>query len=144
MGNNEEPKDPKLYNGSLRPVDARRSIPAVGAVAPLRSRLTLSENREHQGLSAVCCEPFSASNSLIIRENTGNFAILAPERGRRTPKSAGSTRAFSVNSLRNGTGNFKSRTGNFFGRSGNFQDGAGKLSSRALAIISIPHPSQIL
>jgi hypothetical protein len=36
--------------------------------------------RENSGLLAddgVCCEPLSMSNSLIIRENTGNFVILS-------------------------------------------------------------------
>ena len=55
---------------------------------------------------------------------------MGPDRDERTPKSAGSTRTFSANSLRNGTGNFKRRTGNSFGRSGNFQGRAGNLSAR--------------
>src|SRR5712692_10770112 len=70
------------------------------------------------------------SDSLLNRVRTVNFAILGPDRDERTPKSAGSTRAFSANSLRNETGNFKGRTGNSFGRSGNFQGRAGNLSAR--------------
>src|ERR1700680_999270 len=78
----------------------------------------------------VCCELLSPSNSLIIREKTGNLAVLGSDRDERTPKSAGSARAFSANSLRNGTGNFKGRTGNSLRRSGNFQGRAGKPSAR--------------
>ena len=70
------------------------------------------------------------SDSLLNRVKTGNFTILGRDRDERTPKSAGSTRAFLANSLRNRTGNFKRRTGNSFGRSGNFQGRAGNLSAR--------------
>ncbi len=74
------------------------------------------------------CSP--RSDSLLNREKTGNFAILGPDRDECTPKGSGSTRPFSANSLRNGTGNFKKRTGNSFGRSENFQGRAGNLSAR--------------
>src|ERR1700730_9179727 len=70
--------------------------------------------------------PFSSPNSLLNRGKTGNLAVLGPDWDERTPKSTGSTRAFSANSLRNGTGNFKSRTENSLGRSGNFQGRAGE------------------
>jgi hypothetical protein len=90
------------------------------------------------------CSP--QSDSQLNRGKTGNFAILGPDRDERTPKSAGSTRTFSANSLRNGTGNFKRRTGNSFGRSGNFQGRAGNLSARTLHSPArfLPETSSIL
>ena len=43
---------------------------------------------------AVCCELLSASNSLIIRENTGNFFIFDSEMPLRLPNYAGSIGVF--------------------------------------------------
>jgi len=67
------------------------------------------------------------SSSLLNRELTGNFGVFGPKRLLARSKSAGSTKAFPANSLRNGTGNFNHRTGNPFGGTGNFQGGAGNL-----------------
>jgi hypothetical protein len=69
---------------------------------------------------AVWSEPLSASNSLIIRENTGNlrdFKALRPISQLKKPRVLS---GFSQNSLLNGTGNFKTRTGNYFEGTGNF------------------------
>jgi hypothetical protein len=75
---------------------------------------------------AVCSELLSASNSLIFRENTGNFS----DSGRLLVDFAAKTPClrygFFRNSLLNGTGNFDLQTGNSFGLSGNFQGGAAK------------------
>jgi hypothetical protein len=80
---------------------------------------------------AVRCELLSGSNSLIIRENTGNFFIFESEEPLRPPNYVGSVGVFSANSLLNGAGNFNRRTGNYFTVSGNFQGGAGKFIWRA-------------
>jgi hypothetical protein len=61
---------------------------------------------------AVCCEPFSASNSLIIRENSGNYAISGTFEVGEAKKTPHPACAFSRNSLEIGTGNFKQVTGN--------------------------------
>jgi hypothetical protein len=73
----------------------------------------------------------SASNSLIIRENTGNyrdFGHLGVELGPNKPRLLP---CFCRNSLLNGTGNYFGGTGNFFDVTGNFQGGAGKFIWRA-------------
>jgi len=68
------------------------------------------------------------SSSLLNRELTGNFCVFGPKTSLARSKRAGSTKAFSADSLLSGTGNFIHRTGNSFSRSGNFQGGAGNLS----------------
>jgi hypothetical protein len=80
---------------------------------------------------AVWRELLSASNSLIIRENTGNFrdfGRLGVELGPNKPCLLSS---FCRNSLPNRTGNYFGGTGNFFDATGNFQGGAGKFTWRA-------------
>ena len=80
---------------------------------------------------AVLCELLSASNSLIIRENTGNFrdfGRLGVELG---PNKSCLLSGFCRNSLLNRTGNYFGGTGNFFNVTGNFQGGAGKFICRA-------------
>jgi hypothetical protein len=80
---------------------------------------------------AVLCELLSASNSLIIRENTGNyrdFGRLGVELG---PNKSCLLWGFCRNSLLNRTGNYFGGTGNFFDVTGNFQGGAGKFIWRA-------------
>jgi hypothetical protein len=80
---------------------------------------------------AVLCELLSASNSLIIRENTGNFrdfGRLGVELG---PNKSCLLSGFCRNSLLNRTGNYFGGTGNFFDVTGNFQGGAGKFIWRA-------------
>jgi hypothetical protein len=54
---------------------------------------------------AVCCEPVSVSNSLIIRENTGNFFDFGLDlRSGRAETAVGADAIFG-NSLKFGTGN---------------------------------------
>ena len=50
---------------------------------------------------AVCCERLSASNSLIIRENTGNFRDFSPPGADLEPKKPHILLGFSLNSLLN-------------------------------------------
>src|ERR1039458_5287572 len=76
---------------------------------------------------AVRCELLSASNSLIIRENTGNFRDFGRLRAELQPKKPRLLWGFHRNSLLNRTGNYFSGTGNFFNGSGNLQDVSGKL-----------------
>jgi hypothetical protein len=67
------------------------------------------------------------SNSLIIRENTGNFrdfGCLEVDLNRRKPCLLS---GFYRNSLLNRTGKYFGGTGNFFDTTGNFQGGAGKI-----------------
>ena len=54
---------------------------------------------------AVSCEPVSVSNSLIYRENTGNSSISGSDLMSDPSETAAAIDAFSLNSLRSGTGN---------------------------------------
>jgi hypothetical protein len=54
---------------------------------------------------AVCCEPISAPNSLIYRENTGKFADLRSDLGSKRLETPAAIDAFLGNSLKFGTGN---------------------------------------
>jgi hypothetical protein len=75
---------------------------------------------------AVRCEPVSASNSLIIRENTGNFRdfgrLWADSKREKPCLLSG----FRRNSLLKETGNFETRTGNCCAGTGNFLRITGK------------------
>ena len=42
----------------------------------------ISDTPRRVVVDEVCCEPFSARNSLFIRENTGNFVKSGPREGR--------------------------------------------------------------
>ena len=69
-------------------------------------------------------------NSLINRENTGNFSIfwiLCAYCGSESPRHHWS---FSENSLLDGSGNFKMLSGNYFAGSGNLLRTTGKLILR--------------
>src|ERR1019366_6775970 len=80
---------------------------------------------------AVLCELLSALNSLIIRENTGNFRDFAGPGAELGPNKSCLLSGFCRNSLLNRTGNYFDVTGNFFDVTGNFQGGAGKFIWRA-------------
>ncbi len=73
----------------------------------------------------------SASNSLMIRENTGNFRDFDPFGAEWQPKNPRLLSNFCRNSLLNRTGNYFGETGNFFGVTGNSKRGTG------LALIGI-------
>jgi hypothetical protein len=68
---------------------------------------------------AVSCEPVSASNSLISREDTGNFRDLGPHGADLRPKKPCPLGGLRRNSLLNGTGNYFGGIGNFLGLTGN-------------------------
>jgi hypothetical protein len=80
---------------------------------------------------AVCGELLSGSNTLIIRENTGNYRDFGTLRARLYPRTPYLLAGFYRNSLPNVTGNYFGGTGNFFDVTGNFQGGAGKFICRA-------------
>jgi hypothetical protein len=69
----------------------------------------------------VRCELLSRSNSLMIRENTGNFRDFGPLGDRWQPKKPYLLWSFCRNSLLNGTGNLEILSGNFITGSGNLQ-----------------------
>jgi hypothetical protein len=60
-----------------------------------------------------------ASNSLIIRESTGNFRDFDPLEAELQPKKPRLLSGFCRNSLLNRTGNYFGGTGNFFDVTGN-------------------------
>jgi hypothetical protein len=66
-------------------------------------------------------------NSLITRENTGNFDDFGRLRGELWPKKPCLLSGFRRNSLLNGTGNFETSTANYFAGTGNFLQITGKL-----------------
>jgi hypothetical protein len=68
---------------------------------------------------AVCCELLSASNSLIIWEDTGNFRDVGRLEADLRPKKPSLLSLFCPNSLLNRTGNFEERTGKYFAGTGN-------------------------
>jgi hypothetical protein len=68
---------------------------------------------------AVWREPLSAANSLIIRENTGNFRDFDPLEAELQPKRSRPLSGFCRNSLLDGTGNYFDGTGIFFEVTGN-------------------------
>src|SRR5277367_801452 len=70
---------------------------------------------------AVCRELLSASNSLMIRENTGNFRDFDSFGDCSHPKKPFLLWSFRRNSLLNVTANFEVLSGNFIAVSGNFQ-----------------------
>ncbi len=70
---------------------------------------------------AVRCVLLSASNSLIIRENTGNFRDFGRLEIELGPNKPCLLSGFCRNSLANRTGNYFGGTGKFFGITGNFQ-----------------------
>jgi hypothetical protein len=65
-------------------------------------------------------------NSLIIRENTGNFRDFGHLEVELGPNKPCLLSGFGRNSLPNRTGNYFGGTGNFLDVTGNFQGGAGK------------------
>jgi len=84
-----------------------------------------SKTRVRMTQSAANCSP--QSNSLLNRENTGNFRDLGRPEADLQPKKPCLLYGFHRNSLLNRTGNYFEGTGNFFNGSGNFQDVSGKL-----------------
>ena len=77
-----------------------------------------------------------ASNSLIIRENTGNFRDFDPLEAELQPKKSRPLSGFCRNSLLDGTGNYFDGTGKFFEVTGN--------SIRRTGYALIQHPDRIL
>jgi hypothetical protein len=65
------------------------------------------QNADSMADGAVNCEPVSASNSLIYRENTGKFFDFRPDLMPGPSETAAAIAAFSLNSL-------ESRAGNYF------------------------------
>ena len=83
--------------------------PLARAIQQLERKI--SRDKDWVADDAVCCKLPSASNSLIIRENTGNFrdfGRLGVELGPNKPCLLSS---FCRNSLLNRTGNYFDRTG---------------------------------
>src|ERR1017187_1539450 len=76
------------------------------------------------------CELLSSSNSLINRENTGNFSDFGFLGPAFKPKKPCLPSGFCPNSLPNGRGNFEPRTGNYFAGTGNFPSNNRENSSR--------------
>ena len=66
-------------------------------------------------------------NSLITRENTGNFNDFGRLGAELWPKKPCLLSGFRRNSLLNGTGNFETSTANYFAGTGNFLQITGKL-----------------
>jgi hypothetical protein len=66
-------------------------------------------------------------NSLITRENTGNFDDFGRLGAELWPKKPCLLSGFRRNSLLNGTGNFETSTANYFAGTGNFLQITGKL-----------------
>lgn len=77
----------------------------------------------------------SPPSSLLNRELTGNICVFGANRSPERSRSAVSSKAFSANSLLNGTGNFNQQTGNSFSISGNFQGEAGNLFEAAVLAV---------
>jgi hypothetical protein len=75
---------------------------------------------------AVCCEPFSASNSLITSENIGNYSILDVWVTNPLRIMPCLLWCFFGNSLLTGTGNFEMRAGNYFGGAANLLEQQGR------------------
>jgi hypothetical protein len=74
---------------------------------------------------AVRRELLSGSNSLIIRDNTGNFSDFGRLGAELGPDKLCLLSRFDRNSLLNRTGNYFGGTGNFFDVTGNFQGDQG-------------------
>jgi hypothetical protein len=115
---------PLIENCPRNGVNPMGFIPDCATIR--NSGVNLSDIGDSLADEAVWCELLSASNSLIIRENTGNFRHLGHPGAALQPNKLYLLSGFWANSLLNGTGNFETRTGNYFGGTGNFLRTTGK------------------
>ena len=114
-------------------VDLERRIPAKWAFfaqvmresRKMKTRWRMMQSGANQSL---------CSNSLITREDTGNFYDSWLSRGASHMKKPHFSGVLCRNSLLDGTGNFKARTGYYWAGTGNFLPTTGKPSSKRPSI----------
>jgi hypothetical protein len=84
----------------------------LGAISGVVQRLIVQQNQLlNVAEEAVSSEPVSGSDSLLNRENTGNFGELAVNRRHITSNLLDFSIGYEANSLTIGTGNFWQETG---------------------------------